>query len=74
MVSYQLSNCFEQYSLLCLHKGAYRCDKSTEDILLKAVDIIVQCLDEGKAVCASFLDFRKAFNSLDHNILLDKLF
>jgi len=39
----------------------------------------VQCLDDGKAVCgkavcASFLDFRKAFDSLDHHILLDKFF
>ena len=39
-----------------------------------AVDFTVQCLDDGKAVCASFLDFHKAFNSLDHHILLDKLF
>ena len=39
-----------------------------------AVDFITQCLDDGKSVCASFLDFRKAFDSLDHQLLLDKLF
>jgi len=39
-----------------------------------AVDFITQCLDDGKSVCASFLDFRKAFDSLDHRLLLDKLF
>jgi len=39
-----------------------------------AVDFITQCLDDGKSVCASFLDFCKAFDSLDHQLLLDKLF
>ena len=74
IVSAQLSDYFEQHSLLRSHQGAYQVGKSTEDILLVAVDFIVQCLDKGNTVCASFLDFRKAFNSLDHHILLDKLF
>ena len=39
-----------------------------------AVDFITQCLDDGKLVCASFLDFHKAFDSLAHHLLLDKLF
>jgi len=71
IVSAQLSDYFEQH-LLRPHQGAYHCGKSTEDIRLVAVDFIVQCLDDGKVVCASFLDFRKAFYSLDHHILLDK--
>jgi len=71
IVSAQLNDYFEQHSLLRPHQGAYRCGKSTEHILLVAVD---EYLDDGKAVCASFLDFRKAFDSLDHHILLDKLF
>ena len=38
-----------------------------------AVDTIVNCLDKGEIVCATFLDIRKAFNSLDHCILLCRL-
>jgi len=73
IVSAQLSDYFEQNFLLCPHQGAYHCGKSTKDILLVTVDFIVQCLDDGKAVFTSFLDFRKPFDSLVHHILLDKL-
>jgi len=48
--------------------------KSTEDILLLAVDNIVNSVDNEGAVCAAFLDFRKASDSLDHCILLQRLY
>ena len=35
--------------------------------------MIVSALDSGLAVCAAFLDLRKAFDSLDHSILLERL-
>ena len=35
-----------------------------------AVDSIVHLLDKGEAVCAAFLDLHKAFDSLDHHMLL----
>ena len=35
--------------------------------------MIVSALDRGLAVCAAFLDLRKAFGSLDHSILLKRL-
>jgi len=41
--------------------------------LLLAVDHIVNTLDEGKSVCAAFLDLKKAFDSLDHCILLQQI-
>ena len=47
----------------------YRHGKSTEDILLVAVDTI----DKRDTACAAFLDLRKAFDSLDHCILLHRL-
>ena len=74
IVSIQLSSYLEQQSLLYPHQGTYRCGRSTEDILLAAIDFIVYSLDTGQAVCVTFLDFRKAFDSLDHTILLTKLY
>ena len=44
--------------------------RSTEQILLFAVDTIVNALDHREVVCA---DLRKAFDSLDHAVLLECL-
>ena len=59
--------------MLSSHQGAYRHGKSTEDILLVAVDAIIHHIDKNESVCAAFLDLRKAFNSLDHCMLLHQL-
>ena len=57
-VATQLSMYLEQNNLLHPHQGAYRCGKSTEDILLLAVDHIATLLDKGSVVCAAFIDLR----------------
>jgi len=36
-------------------------------------DHIVHTLDHNKVVCSAFLDLRKAFDSLDHGLLLQRL-
>ena len=74
IVSYQLNIYFEDNQLLHPHQGAYRAGRSTQDILLVAVDSNVHLLDKGKAVCTAFLDLCKAFNSLNHHILLQRLY
>ena len=73
IVSNQLSSYLEANHLLHPHQGAFRCGKSTSDILLLAVDHIVNSLDCGKVVCAAFLDLRKAYDSLDHCTLLQRI-
>ena len=73
IVATQLSAFFEDIDALYPHQGTYRHGKSTEDILLVAVDTIVTHMDKGDTVCATFLDFWKAFDSLDHCILLHRL-
>ena len=56
IVSDQLSLYFEDNHSLHPHQGGYRSGKSTQDILLVAVDHIVHLLDKGEAVCAAVLD------------------
>ena len=63
----------ESHNFLHEHQGTYRHGKSSEQILLFAVDSIVRALDQGLVVCSAFLDLRKAFDSLDHVILLERL-
>ena len=73
IVSNQLHSFLEGNELLSLYQGAYRHGKSTEQFLLVASDTIVQALDSGKSSCIAFLDLRKAFDSLDHILLLERL-
>ena len=73
IVASQLDTYFEDRQLLSIYQGAYRHGKSTEQLLLLAVDTIVRALDRRNIACVAFLDLRKAFDSLDHKILLQRL-
>ena len=46
---------------------------STEHALLSIVEEIRKNLDNGILSCGVFIDLEKAFNTVNHNILLSKL-
>ena len=46
---------------------------STEHAILELVERILTQMDKGNSPIAIFLDLSAEFNSLDHNILLQKL-
>ena len=48
-------------------------NKSTINAILHQLNYIYENLDSGKIVLSIFLDFKKAFNCVSHNILLSKL-
>ena len=48
------------------------CDRSSDQILLFAVNPIINTLDSASAVCAAFLNLQKAFDSLD-DVLLERI-
>ena len=73
MIATQLNAFLEHHGLLHDMQGAYKHERSADQILMYAIDTIVQAVDGGNCVCAAFLDLRKAFDSLDHSILLQRL-
>ena len=47
--------------------------KSTELLLLHMIEIWKYALDQGKVVGVLLIDFKKAFDSINHNIMMKKL-
>lgn len=67
-------NHLEQNNLLCQNQHGFLKGRSCLTQLLKHIDTILQNLLNGHDTDAIYLDFSKAFDKVDHNILLSKLY
>ena len=68
---------FKNYASSCLnlifiYQFGFRRGMGTNTALAMLMDYIVSSLDNGNLVLGTFLDFSKAFDTVDHGILLKK--
>ena len=73
VVCVQLADYLETNRLLSHCQYAYRSHHSTEDAVLDAVERLFNNADRGLVSTLTAIDLSKAFDSVDHDILLTKL-
>ncbi len=73
LVANRMYNFVEKYNILSPTQYGFRANYSTHLALIDLIDKISSSLDKSLHTIGLFLDLSKAFNTIDHNILISKL-
>ena len=60
--------------MLYENQFGFRKSDTTHMALLMLMDKLIHAIENGEYVMGIFLDFSKAFDTVDHTILMDKLY
>ena len=63
-----------KFELLYKRQFGFRTNHSTNHALISLVEMIKEYLDNNNYVCGVFIDLQKAFDTVNHDILLRKLY
>ena len=74
LVCDQLISILEKHNILFEYQFGFRKGHSTEHAILETIDSLKTALDQNRLTCGIFLDFSKAFDTINHGILLDQTF
>ena len=68
-----LSDFLNQHELLHKTQSGFRAQHSCETALVNMIDLWLNAIDDSKMIGVVLVDFKKAFDLVDHQILLNKL-
>lgn len=73
IINNQILNYLEEFNLLNSNQFGFRRQRGTADAVSVFINKTLEAFNEGKCTLGIFIDFSKAFDTIDHEILLLKL-
>jgi hypothetical protein len=70
----RLINFFDKFNIIYKYQFGFRKRHSTSLALIETIDTIYECLDNHEHVIGIYFDLQKAFDTVNHSILLHKLY
>ena len=68
----RLNSFIEKHNLLTDNQYGFRANRSTTMALMDLTEELTNCIDNKEYAVGIFIDLKKAFDTIDHNILLYK--
>ena len=72
IVSLYITDFIEDNSLFYFNQFGFRKLRGIDHAIISLVEMVSKALDTGKFVIGVFLDLRKAFDNVNHDILINK--
>ena len=69
----RLNPFFQKHNIFHKYQFGFRKNHATTNALTEVIDYIYKSLDEGNYIFGIYIDLKKAFNTVQHKILLHKL-
>lgn len=73
IILHRMNNFFAKHSILTESQHGFRQGKSTQTALLTMKELVIKNIERNEFTLGIFIDYSKAFDYLNHNILLQKL-